>query len=116
VICDRGTVVVVPFPYTDRTVTKRRPALVMSGRTFNGNGHSLIAMITTTSGSWPLDVTFDWAAAGLTVASIIRLKLFTLDNRLIIRTLGALTPHDLEAVDRNLQRMLDDPSQVMPRQ
>ena len=104
-ICDRGTVVVVPFLYTDQSKTKRRPALILSGRTFNQNGHSLIAMITT-SGSWPLDIAFDWASAGLSTASIIRLKLFTLDNRLLIRILGKLKEHDLETVERNFQRML----------
>ena len=77
----------------------------LSGRTFNQNGHSLIAMITT-SGSWPLDIAFDWASAGLSTASIIRLKLFTLDNRLLIRILGKLKEHDLETVERNFHRTL----------
>ena len=41
-------VVVVPFPFTDRNTTKRRPALVLSdARAFNEQaGHFVLAMIT----------------------------------------------------------------------
>ena len=41
-------VVVVPFPFTDRTTTKRRPALVLSdAKAFNRQvGQSVLAMIT----------------------------------------------------------------------
>ncbi|MCB1457407.1 MAG: type II toxin-antitoxin system PemK/MazF family toxin, partial [Nitratireductor sp.] len=47
-ICDRHAVVVVPFPFHEIAVTKRRPALVISGKEFNAtNGWTIIAMITT---------------------------------------------------------------------
>jgi hypothetical protein len=52
-------VVVVPFPFTDKTTTKRRPALVLSeAKPFNkGTAHSVLAMITSASHSdWPLDI------------------------------------------------------------
>ena len=45
--------------------------------------------------AWPLDtVISDLKSAGLPVASLIRLKLFTLDHRLIISTLGHLSTQD----------------------
>ena len=34
-ICDRYDVVVVPFPFDEIPVRKRRPVLVFSGRSFN---------------------------------------------------------------------------------
>lgn len=45
---ERFTVVRVPFPFTDRTATKNRPALVLSeAGVFNTpSGHSVMAMIT----------------------------------------------------------------------
>jgi len=103
-------VVVVPFPFTDKTTTKRRPALVLSGtRTFNRPiAHCVLAMITSASNlDWPLDVEIkDIDAAGLPSASIVRMKLFTLDNQLVIKKAGALAPKDRKAVTEALQKML----------
>ena len=103
-------VVVVPFPFTDKTTTKRRPALVISdARAFNRPiAHCVLAMITSASNSdWPLDVEInDIEAAGLPSASIVRMKLFTLDNQLVIKKAGALALKDRKAVTDALQKML----------
>ncbi len=103
-------VVVVPFPFTDRAATKRRPALVLSDRSaFNaGIGHVALAMITSASHSdWPLDVSLsDLHAAGLTSASVVRMKLFTLDDRLILRKAGSLAAADRKAVAAALRKLL----------
>ena len=103
-------VVVVPFPFTDRAATKRRPALVLSDRAaFNaGIGHAVLAMITSASHSdWPLDVPIaDLHAAGLTSASVVRMKLFTLDERLILRKAGSLAAVDRKAVVAALRKLL----------
>jgi mRNA-degrading endonuclease toxin of MazEF toxin-antitoxin module len=40
VICDPGEVVTVPFPFTDTVISKRRPALILSGRSFNLHGYT----------------------------------------------------------------------------
>lgn len=103
-------VVVVPFPFTDKATTKRRPALVLSeANPFNKNAaHSVLAMITSASHSdWPLDIEIeDIDAAGLPFASIIRMKLFTLDDKFIIRKAGALDRKDRRAVVSALGRLL----------
>lgn len=92
------TVVRVPFPFTDRTATKNRPALVLSDETtFNTPaGHSVMAMITSEANApWPLDCPIhDLAAAGLPAPSKARFKLFTLDHRLVRGELGRLGPED----------------------
>ena len=103
-------VVVVPFPFTDRTATKRRPALVLSdSAVFNARvGHSVLAMITSAEYSdWPLDCTItDLASAGLAASSVVRMKIFTLDHRLILRKAGALGAKDRRMVSRTLRRLL----------
>ena len=103
-------VVVVPFPFTDRAATKRRPALVLSERSAinAGIGHVVLAMITSASHSdWPLDVPLaDLRAAGLTSASVVRMKLFTLDDRLILRKAGSLAAADRKAVAAALRKLL----------
>ena len=90
-------IVVVPFPFTDRSATRRRPALVLGSRTFNQKvQHSVLAMITSAGqSSWPGDhLIHDLDAAGLPAECVIRLKLFTLDHRLVIRKAGTLAMAD----------------------
>lgn len=96
VICEPWHVVIVPFPFTDRRATKKRPALVLSQKTFNRNGHTILAMITSAAHApWPGDVhVTDLAAAGLTRPCLVRFKLFTLDNRFIERPTGRLAGAD----------------------
>lgn len=107
---DRYDVVIVPFPFTDKAQVKRRPALVVSGSAaFNKKaGHSVMAMITSANNPpWPLDVPIsDLDAAGLPAASVVRLKLFTLDHRFIIAKRGSLSDKDRKAVNRALKTVL----------
>lgn len=105
----RFDVVVVPFPFTDRTTSKRRPALVLSNEgLFNQKvGHSVLAMITSAKNSdWPLDSEIDdLDAAGLTSASVVRMKLFTLDDQLVIRKAGTLSGKDQAAVSESMRKL-----------
>ncbi len=90
--------------------SKRRPALVLSeAKTFNRHvAHCVLAMITSARNSdWPLDVPItDLDTAGLPSASMVRMKLFTLDDQLVIRKAGALAPNDRKAVTKALQKLL----------
>jgi mRNA interferase MazF len=95
-----GDVVIVPFPFTDRAASKRRPALVCSSHHFNATSkHLVLAMITSaTHYDWPGDVPIrELAGTGLSAASVVRWKLFTLDRSYIIRRAGALSPPDRAA-------------------
>ena len=106
--CNAGEVVVVPFPFTDGPQTKPRPALILSSLPFNHQtGHTLMAMITSQhSICWDaFDVPFDWSAVGLHSECKIRMKLFTIDNRLIRNSIGLLNAADWTAVQKRFQRM-----------
>ena len=73
-ICDPWDVVVVPFPFTEKAGAKRRPALVLSPRPFNENGHTLLAMITTQSHSpWPGDTNIK----ELSTKEVLEISFFT---------------------------------------
>ena len=110
---DAFDVVVVPFPFTDRSTTKRRPALVLSdSAAFNTQaGQCVLAMITSARHSaWPLDVELqDLDAAGLAATSIVRVKLFTLPDSRIIRKAGALADVDQQNVRTALENLLPMP-------
>lgn len=103
-------IVVVPFPFTDRRASKRRPAVALSSQEFNGaSGHTLLAMITSAANPpWPLDVLIEAETAGLHAPSRVRMKLFTLDNRLILRKAGSLTDRDRKAVRASLAGLLGE--------
>jgi len=105
VICEAWQVVVVPFPFSDRQEEKKRPALVLSNKTFNARGSSVMAMITSSAHDpWPGDSNIqDLPAAGLQVPCKVRLKLFTLDNRLIARAAGRLSALDQNTVSDHLK-------------
>jgi mRNA interferase MazF len=104
-------VVVVPFPFTNSARIKRRPALVLSQRTNFGDkiGHSVLAMITSRKNApWPLDCEIkNKKLSGLTAASVVRMKLFTLDNRFIIRKIGQLSKDDQKQVKQSLSKIFD---------
>lgn len=105
-------VVVVPFPFADSGRSKRRPALVLSSsKNFNlGTGHSVMAMITSAHNDpWPLDVNIvDLKKAGLISSSVMRMKLFTLDHRLIIEKIGTLAKQDRLSLIASIDKLMQD--------
>lgn len=109
---ERYDVVKVPFPFTDKAQTKKRPALVLSGNSgFNRRAaHSVLAMITSADNpAWPLDVPIDdLLEAGLPAVSVVRMKLFTLDHRFILSKIGHLAAADRAGVKRVLHPYLLD--------
>ena len=105
--CETWDVVTVPFPFADRAGIKRRPALIVSAETFNRNGHSILAMITSSHLPWPTDSPLtQLSSCGLSRPCVVRLKLFTLDNRLIIKRIGHLAEEDKNRVAQALRAIL----------
>ncbi len=104
-------VVVVPFPFTDSSRARRRPALVLSQKEKFGSiiGHTVLAMITSLKNDpWPLDIPVrNRRQPGLTAASVVRMKIFTLDSRFIIRKIGHLSETDRAAVKKSLTTLLN---------
>ena len=102
-------VVKVPFPFSEKRAQKRRPALIVSQpRSFDSKiQHSVLAMITTKShASWPLDIAISHLdEAGLSFPSLIRFKMFTLDQRLILARLGHLHLQDRQAAREALKKL-----------
>lgn len=109
---ERFDVVIVPFPFTDKDQTKRRPALVLSSHPAFGKkvGHGVMAMITSAKNQpWPLDTSIsDLSQAGLPVPSVVRMKLFTLDHRFILDKRGSLSDKDRKAVAKALTTLLSN--------
>lgn len=108
-ICERYTTIVVPFPFADIPILKRRPSVVVSGRAFNRlNNATVVAMITTAEGSmWPSDVLLtDLETAGLQVHCLVRWRFATIPNGLILKEIGKLGKFDRLACERELANVL----------
>ena len=105
-------IVKVPFPFSDKNVVKKRPALVLSKPLYQEKlNHCILAMITSAhNASWPDDVIIqNLELAGLSSPSVIRFKLFTLDERLIISQIGNLDAQEQRHVHHNLETYLIGP-------
>ena len=101
VIYKPRSLIVLPFPFTDRLATKKRPALVIQQEIFQADhGHLIVLMITTAKRTqWLTDVEIvNWQSSGLPAPSVVRQKLFTLEEGLVIKQLGYLSEQDWNAV------------------
>ena len=102
-------VVLVPFPFTDRNVNKKRPALVVNKPDYQiKTGHLVLLMITSAKNSgWENDIEIqDLKIAGLPCPSVVRHKLFSLDERIILKKLGSLSKIDKNGVNKGLSDIL----------
>lgn len=102
-----GAVVIVPFPFSDLSQAKRRPAVVLAdaGRddwilcqiTSNPYGDRRAIMLTATS----------FAKGSLPITSYARpAKLFTANSALMVAQAGTLTPDSLGQLIEAVVRML----------
>jgi len=102
-----GDIILVPFPFTDQTTTKKRPAVVVSSKKYNRGRPDLIIMAIT-SRLYQVDrpgekLVADWQGAGLLKPSVFKPILATIENTLVLKQLGSLQGEDHRALDRILQ-------------
>ena len=99
----------VPFPYTNRPVQQRRPALVIATPDTPGAPALLWVLMITSAANrpWPSDVQIsDLEAAGLPAPSVIRTaKIATIETRDAER-IGQLPPDDRLQVTATLRHYL----------
>lgn len=102
-----GDLVLVPFPFTDQTGIKRRPAIVVSSDAYHRERPDVVLMAVTSqllrpAGAVGEVLITEWQEAGLPKASLIKPVLTTIEKRLILRKLGELQESDRAALRRAL--------------
>ena len=94
-----GEVVLVPFPFTDHSGTKKRPAVIVSSSGYNANRRDLVIMAITSQVRTPPGfgeaLVTDWQAAGLIKPSVLKPVFTTIEQELVLRTMGKLSDVDL---------------------
>jgi len=103
----KGDVVVVPFPFSDLTQSKRRPALVIA--TLLGND-VILCQITSrlVKDSYAISIEdSDFSTGSLRQSSNIRPnRLFTADQQIILSKVGQLKPEKMNEVITKLIKIL----------
>ena len=105
----QGDVIKVPFPYTDRSTRRSRPALVVSKEDLE-DLHGLLWVVMITSAEnrgWPEDVPVtNLQMAGLPVPSLIRSAKIATIEAADASKLGRLSAAQFKQVSRNLVRAI----------
>ena len=96
-----GDVVLVPSPFTSQVASKRRPAVVVSGRAYNSAKPDIVIMTIRTNfirlPHWAKWIA-EWRAANLLKPSAIKPVFATLEQSQVIKSLGVLRAGDQSAL------------------
>lgn len=105
-----GDIVLVSFPYTDQTASKKRPAVVVSGGAYNRARPDLVLMAVTSRVGRedpPFECAIDgWRKAGLLNPSVVKPVFATVEHGLVLRRLGRLDADDAASLRRWIGTLL----------
>jgi len=103
----KGDIVVIPFPFSDLSGTKRRPALVITDLPYDD---IILCQITSISKLDNLTIPLkndDFISGSLSVESFIRPnKIFTADKNLILYKIGHISDEKITEVINKLVSIL----------
>lgn len=107
----QGDIVVVNFPFSDLTNSKKRPALVISNKKVNSTGDYLLLQITSKqivdSFTFPLEKKHFESGYDLPLKSYLRLqKIFLLNQRLISEKTSELKEDAVISVVEEIIKLL----------
>jgi mRNA interferase MazF len=105
-----GDIILVPFPFTDQTGTKKRPAVVVSSAAYHRERVDLIIMAVTSHVRPQLGfgevALASWKRSGLLKPSVAKPVLTTIERRLVLRRLGRLGDVDRASLAATLRDIL----------
>ena len=102
----KGDVVVIPFPFTDLSGNKKRPAFVITDLP---GDDIIVCQITSRANSDPLSLSLgvsDFVSGGLPVYSFIRPnKIFTADKNIILSVAGHLSESKIHGIINSIIKL-----------
>mgnify|MGYP006278493075 CR=1 FL=1 len=102
----RNDVVLVSYPFSDRSGSKVRPAVVVSGP---HSSRDLFVVPLTSRTDRMVEGEFaltDWRNAGLNMASVVKRGLYTVHESFILKRVGALSAMDTRRINESLRSWL----------
>ena len=104
----KGDIVLIPFPFTDLSGNKLRPALVLAENTLD-----ITVSFITTQLQWqePTDIVLQpQKKNGIKKLSIVRLsKIATIDKSLIVGIIGSMSSTQILELDQKLKSIFQIP-------
>lgn len=105
--CSLGDIVLVPFPFSDLSQRKLRPAVVISGDAYRASrGDVVLVALTTQPQQEHALALADWRGAGLPKPTWVKPLVMSLSARMLLKTLGALMPSDWPSVTAAMHLMI----------
>ena len=108
----RGDIVLVPFPFTDLSASKQRPAVIVSPNPFNTHRKDILIVAITSqvpkilAEDEMLIPTHEIPVTGLLRTSIVKTsKIITIHQELVRKRIGTLSPLLLELVLKQIQKI-----------
>ncbi|MBF2058015.1 MAG: type II toxin-antitoxin system PemK/MazF family toxin [Cyanobacterium sp. T60_A2020_053] len=105
-----GNILLLPFPFTDQSTTKKRPAVVISSDIYNQQKPDIIIIAVTSKTNTPLTEgelsIIKFREAGLLKPSIIKPVVTTIDKNLVIKKLGDLQIEDCGNLQNLIQKII----------
>jgi len=104
-----GDVVLVPFPFTDQSTSKKRPAVIVSSAAYNAERPDVIIMAITSQvrAENRFDIPLqDWQQASLLKPSVVKPVIATIGKNLVIKGLGRLSEQDRKTLAESLKTIL----------
>ncbi len=99
----RNEVILLPIPFTDLTSRKVRPAVVIGHSSRAGD----IFVVPISSQLPNVDLVLsDWKAAGLNVPCGIKSQIATIEDRLVVKSVGVLSSADQVSLEGRLRNWL----------
>ena len=105
-----GDIVLVPFPFTDQTGIKKRPAVIVSSAAYNTARREVVIMAVTSqarpAGAIGEVQVKDWKGAGLIKPSVVKPVITTIEASLVIRRLGQLKKEEQETLRKAISKIV----------
>jgi mRNA interferase MazF len=105
-----GEVILVPFPFTDQSASKKRPAVVISCPAYHTSRPDLLIMAITSQAHTAADFAtctlVDWQAAGLLKPSFAKPVVSTIEQSLVIHRMGVLSLRDQQSIRQMFLQIL----------
>lgn len=110
---EAGEIILVSFPFTSLSATKKRPAAVISSQDYQTKRPDVILLAITSQIREPLGYgearVRDWQDAGLLKPSVFKPLIATIEQGQIIRSMGRLSERDYQSLHQLLSSFLVTP-------